>query len=156
MPAIIKKIKSAAHNRTTYKVGLLQAKAYRLLKAHTARGLSDHGASTIEWAFLGLLYDMKEGVRSSVLARELGVEAPFISNLSASLQFKGMVESVMDENDSRGRIVRLTQEGIVFVEKVEQEMQAHMRPLLKDISICDLVSYISVLETLVINIQKYE
>ena len=72
MMNIIQKIQTVAQNRKTYRVGLLQAKAYRVLKHHTAKALSEFNISHIEWAFLGLLYDAPKGMRSSALAKELG------------------------------------------------------------------------------------
>ena len=90
MIQILEKLKRASYNRKTYRVGLLQAKAYRILKSRTTKILEPFDISTIEWAFLGLLYD-KASLRTKVAARELGVEAPFITALVSSLKKRSFV-----------------------------------------------------------------
>ncbi len=154
MPGIFKKIQSATHNRTTYRVGLLQAKAYRILKNHTGKGLEQHGLSTVQWAFLGLLHDNKSGMKPSVLAIELGVEAPFVTSLVAPLKKKGLVDSKRDEKDTRSKSIYLTTKGTTTVESIEKELRSFMKPLVDGSSIGELLSYVSVLETIIENAEK--
>jgi MarR family 2-MHQ and catechol resistance regulon transcriptional repressor len=147
---ILKKIQSAAHNRTTYRVGLLQAKAYRLLKEETSIALKQYSISTVEWAFLGLLYDMKT-LRPKVAADELGVEASFVTVMFNTLDKEGLVSQKADPSDSRAKTLFLTNKGNEFVEKVEPVVRAHMRPLVSGSSVSDLLGYLAILQTIIKN-----
>ena len=152
---IIKKITSVAHNRTTYRLGLLQAKAYRILKDETSIVLTPHDVSTVEWAFLGVLLDGK-ALRPKAAADELGVEAPFVTAMFAKLEKKGLVAQKADVTDSRAKTIFLTPKGIAFVEKIEPMVRAHMRALVSGSSTGDILGYISVLESIIENESKKE
>lgn len=151
MANILEKIKIAVRNRTTYKAGLLLAKAYRILKVHTGSSLAPYGISTIEWAMLGLLFEHQNGLRSSHLALELGVEAPFITVLFSKLKKISLVDSRADAQDSRAKVIYITSKGKQFVPKVEKELSSEMRILIEGISKKDLVAYLSVLEGIIEN-----
>ncbi len=148
MTGIFKKISAAARNTTTYRIGLLQAKAYRVLKQHTAKALEPLDISTIEWAFLGLLTETPAGIRAAVAAEELGVEAPFVSALLKKLEKKQLIDAAEDTTDSRAKLLRLTKKGEAFVASTEQHLRAAMRPLVAGVSLSDLLAYISVLEAI--------
>lgn len=147
---VLTKIKSAAHNRTSYRVGLLQAKAYRVLKQKTMVVLTPLGISTIEWALLGLLADRKS-LRMSHVAQELGVEAPFITAMVLQLKKKNFIVLTKDINDSRVKSMSLTTEGNTFVTETEPIVRGAMRPIISGVSITDLLGYLSVLEQIVHN-----
>jgi DNA-binding MarR family transcriptional regulator len=153
MSGIIKKISTARRNRTTYTSGLLQAKAYRALKKWTTSALKSRNIATIDWALLGLLYEKKSGYRPGELAFELGVEAPFITALVTKLKKQGYVESKRDTKDTRVRCICLTKEGMEFVQDTEPFLREAMRPLIKGISIDDVISYLIVLEKIIENEQ---
>ncbi len=156
MMRIIKKIQLAAKNRTTYKTGLLQAKAYRILKHHTSKALEKHGMASIHWAFLGLIFESKGGIRSSDAAEELGVEAPFITKLFTDLHKKGLVRMNVDPTDSRARLINLTDEGVRFVPIIESYLRAEIGPLIKDIPLNELISYLAVLQKIITNAKEIE
>ena len=116
---ITKKIKIAVENRTTYKVGLLQTKAYRVLNRRTAKLLAPFGISPIEWAFIGVLSEMPDGARSSLLAEKIGVAAPFVTKLVKKLSKKNFVEEKIDQADERAKRIMLTKKGKQFVGTTE-------------------------------------
>jgi DNA-binding MarR family transcriptional regulator len=151
MSGIIKKISAATNNQTTYKVGLLQAKAYRALKKHTTEALAHLDVSSVEWAFLGILYDNKNGIRSSDAADELGVEAPFITATFGKLEKKDLVETKVDKTDSRAKLLCLTASGRQFVTSTETHVRSKMRPILTGLSAKDVISYLVVLEKIIEN-----
>ena len=150
MIQILEKLKRASYNRKTYRVGLLQAKAYRILKSRTTKILEPFDISTIEWAFLGLLYD-KASLRTKVAARELGVEAPFITALVSSLKKRSFVVEAKDPDDKRAKSLQLSDEGKLFVENTEKVVREGMRPLIQGASTTDLIGYLAVLEKIVTN-----
>ncbi len=153
MMGIFQKIQSIAKNRTTYRVGLLQAKAYRILKQSTAELLKPHGLSTFEWAFVGLLAD-NDSMRPKDAAYELGVEAPFVTQMVAGLKKKGLVQEARDKEDTRAKAISLTARGHDVVSKLEPIVRAGIRPLLGSISARDLLGYLTVLETIATNAEK--
>lgn len=142
-------IRTASRNRTTYRSGLLQARAYRMLKQHTNAHLADSGIIATHWALLGLLFEEKEGMRFSEAATELGVEAPFVTTLASDLGKKGLVMQMRDPSDSRAKRLQLTDDGRLFVERTERELRTHVRTLVPGISIDSLAGYFTVLESIV-------
>ncbi len=149
---MLKKIRMAARNRTTYRVGLLQSKAYRSLQQHTAGKLAPSGISPSDWAFLGLLYDNAENpIRPREIADELGVEAPFVTRLFEQLRKKGLVQKKPDPRDRRATLLFLTAQGREFVQRTEALLREETKGLLKDIPRGDILSYIAVLEKIIEN-----
>ena len=147
----IKNIKILSGNHTTHRVGLLQAKVYRILKTHTANNLITHNISTIEWAFLGLIHDNPQGIRFSDAADEMGVEAPFITVLIKDLKKQRLVTVTPDSKDSRVKLIFLSPHGKKFVTKVENELKEKMRPLINDVTVSEIAGYLSVLEKIIKN-----
>jgi DNA-binding MarR family transcriptional regulator len=151
---LLKKLKTAGENRTTYRVGLLQAKAYRLLKHHTDKKLIPFDMSSTHWAFLGLVYDATIGMRPGEIAEELGVEASFVTRLLNEFIEKGFIKRMTDEKDSRATLITLTEKGRVQVGKIEKYLRAEVAPLLEGISMGDLLSYLEVLRQIIENGNK--
>ena len=150
MIRMLHKLNLAKQNRTTYRVGLLQAKAYRILKSRTTQLLKPLGISTTEWAFLGLLHD-HGSLRTKAAALELGVEAPFVTSLVLSLKKRGLVSDAKESKDIRAKSLELTEEGVSFVETTEKVIREGMRPSIRGAHMNDLLGYLSVLETIVNN-----
>jgi DNA-binding MarR family transcriptional regulator len=148
---ILKKLTTAGENRTTYRVGLLQSKAYRILKQHTDKKLTPFEISSTHWAFLGLLFDAKTGMRPSVIAEELGVEAPFVTRLLNEFIKKGFVKKSADPKDSRSTLLGLTEKGRTQVAKIEKHLRAEIAPLIAGVSLSDLLSYLEVLSQIIEN-----
>jgi MarR family transcriptional regulator for hemolysin len=149
--SILKKLTTAGENRTTYRVGLLQSKAYRIMKQHTDKKLVPFEMSSTHWAFLGLLYDAKKGMRPGEIAEELGVEAPFVTRLLNEFTKKGFVKKTSDAKDSRATLLALTEKGRTQVATIEKHLRAEISPLIKDVSMGDLLSYLEVLRQIIEN-----
>jgi DNA-binding MarR family transcriptional regulator len=148
---IIKTIQIAARNNKTYRVGLLQDKAYRILKQTITKALSPYEITSVHWAFLGLLSDNSDGMRPNDAAKELGVEAPFVTILFKELEKRNFVESQPDTSDSRAKILCLTKEGRSFVEKTETYLRKEINHITQNVSAKDLLGYLTVLDGIVKN-----
>lgn len=148
---MLNKILIAISTYKTYQVGLLQAKAYRLLKQRTNRILTVFDISTLDWALLGLLAENPGGLRLSAIAEELGVEAPLVTRMIQKLQKKAYVEFKEDPTDSRAKIVGLTRNGAEFVKKTEAHVRKNMKSMLNEIPPADLLAYIAVLRKIIEN-----
>ncbi len=146
MIQIFKKIQNAIQHNKTYTAGLLQARVYRLFKSYTQEKLKKYHISTIDWALLGLLYEIPDGIRPSVLAEQLGVESPFVTVIIRKLRKLELVENITDKKDSRVKIMHLTEKGRDVIPKIEEYLKQETRKLVKDISRADLMTYLSVLE----------
>lgn len=147
---MLKKIITTLRQSNTYRIGLLQARAYRILKQETSTILQPLGISTVEWAFLGLLYD-KKVLRMKDAAQELGVEAPFITATFAQLHVKKLVQESRSEVDVRVKLLSLTDLGRSFVEETEEHVRKSMRYLMAGANPRDLIGYVSILELIIKN-----
>jgi DNA-binding MarR family transcriptional regulator len=150
------KLSRSIKNISTYRVGLLQAKAYRILKQNTAKLLEPQDLSTLDWALIGILYDSKEGRRMSTLASLLGVEPPLITRMIMRLEKKEIVRQKKDYEDVRAKVVTITSEGQRIVKKTEKILRAGTKELFHGVSIKDLLYYIFVLEKIVENNEKIQ
>ncbi len=143
---IIKKITDAHTGLTTYNMGLVQAKAYRILQQRTNAILEPHNITAIDWALLGLLHEAgSKGLRFAEVADSLGVEPPFVTSLVDGLKNKKHIDLVGLDADRRVKILVITAEGNKFVNKTEKMLRVKMRYLMKGIDIKDILTYRRVL-----------
>lgn len=136
---------------TTYQMGLLQAKAYRILRARTAMALKPYKLSTIEWALLGTLSESKPGMHFREIAKALGVEASFVTELLDKLIGRGLISTSLSSKDRRFKKARVTKLGHKLVSEIEKRLRTEMKPLLKSASIKNLIAYRAVLEAIIKN-----
>lgn len=141
-------IPAQQRNRTTYRIGLLQAKAFRILKSHTAKVLKPLDLNAAEWALLGLVYE-HESIRPSEAAHEIGVEPPFITTMVAKLKKKGVIRESVEVGDKRSKSIALTESGKKFVVETEQIVRKDMRSLIGGVNATDLMGYLAVIETII-------
>ena len=146
MSELFNKARTLLRNRTTYQVGLLQARVYRVLKQKTNGILAPFGISSLHFAMLGLLKEKKEGLMLQDIAQALGVEPPFVSELLRTLTKCGWVVTVANPKDKRAKVAELTPDGLAFLVSTERHTREHIRPLLTGISSGDIATYLSVLE----------
>jgi len=137
----------------TYNSGLLQAKAYRLLKSYISLTLKKYGISTVEWALIGQLYEVKS-VTITEAAKILDVEKPFATNLAETLRKKGFVKRLVDKDDRRSKRISLTDKGNLQVPIIESDVRGAMSKILNEVSVEDIFSYVKVLEEIVKNTSK--
>lgn len=132
---------------STYRTGILQAKAYRNLRHFMVRTLKDHNLTSAEWSILGVISEMVEngGIRVSDLAKMLDVETSFVTNMVKKLMKQGYAEYEYDEDDGRVRLVVATEKAQNKVVEIELHMRKEMRLWLEDVGDKELIQYISVL-----------
>ena len=148
---IFKKIVHAKSALTTYNLGLLQAKAYRILKNKTSELLLTYNISTIDWALIGLLLDKKEGLRFSEAALALGVEAPFVTVIVDILEEKKIVSRHSSLTDKRSKTIALTVNGKSLALKIEHYLKKETKFLVVGVSISELIAYRKVLKAIIEN-----
>lgn len=136
------------HTYTTYGIGLLQNRAYRILKERTAHILAPHDISPSDWGLLGLLYETKAPIQFSHIAQSLDVEPPLITRMVQHLEEKGFVERRQDTEDKRVFTVILTHSGGTFVKSTEKIVRSHMRGLIGGVGLRDLLGYIRTIDAI--------
>lgn len=136
---------------TTYTVGLLQAKAYRILKHASNDALKEFAISPLEWSFLGLLNDQPAGMRARELAEILGVEPPFVTVVVKKLKAQKLLTLKVDTHDKRAKTITLSAEGKKFIPKVEATLRAKTDHFIKGLNKLEILAYIKVLNTIVKN-----
>lgn len=140
-------IRNSLSHLPTYRAGLWQSKAYRVLKHYLTEVLSEHDLSMQEWAVMGHLYDAKE-MRHSAVSKLLGVESPLATTMVNRLASVGYVKRHPDPTDSRAKLVRLTPKGMKTVIEVERILRKDMKRFMSDIPAPDLAVYVRVLQKL--------
>lgn len=136
-----------AKNHTTYDIGLIQAKGYRVLKQLSASVLKPEGLTTLERAIMGILRRAKTGVRASEIAKELGVQPPLVSRIIVRMEKNKWIHVSLGE-DRRERVITLTEKSKRDMVRIEKLVRAAMRPMLVGIATRDLVGYLRTLASL--------
>ena len=147
---LLKDISFIAKNRTTYDIGLVQARGYRALKQMTATVLKPEGLTTIEWAMLGIISHHPHGVRTTEVAELLGVQPPLVSRLITKAEAGNWI-TVTKGADKRERILQLSQHGTSHITRIENLVRAQLKPLLAGVAPRDLVGYLRTLSRIAEN-----
>ena len=146
--SIFNDIENTRKNLTTYRVGLLQTKAYRKLKQRTSEALKPFNITSIEWAFLGMLHEYRDGTRSNELGEVLGVEAPYITSLASRFEKEKILKYTKDEKDGRAKKIQLTEKGHAQVVEIEAFLRKESKKWLEGISIREIIIFLKVLKKL--------
>lgn len=136
---------------TTYGLGILQAKSYRVLKAATSDHLLKTGITSVDWALLGTLFDAKEGMSLSELSEWLEVKAPLVTLRVNKLVDLGYLSRGVSNKDSRSRIVKMTVKGKKFVPMTERSLRDAVKLLFKGTSVRDLTGFVRVTSKVALN-----
>lgn len=134
-------------NFSAYQCGILQAKAYRLLRSSFAVALEPYEITVAEWSLLVLL-QKENGMRHSQIATILQVEAPLVTALVKQLERKRYIRRAEDPHDSRAKRLYLTKRGTDILPQLEVAACANMQSILGNISDDDLRGYFVVLEAI--------
>lgn len=155
MFSIVKKIASLnAKKLTTAQVGILQAYAYRALKAKTDEYLKEYDLTSSQWAILGLLQTRSKGMQPYEIAEILGVKKPYVTTMTSALLEKELIETQPSSEDKRAHFVYLTTKGQALVPIIEKSLRQSMKGLVKGASPRDLVGYIRVIKSISDNYKK--
>lgn len=131
--------------RKSYRAGLLQARAFRVLKKRTNDVLAPHDLNASDWGILGLLIDHPKGLAQKQIATEVGVKPPLVTRALAKLQNRHLVSLMVHPDDSRVRVVSITKQGRSFVDKIEKDMTTMLYDTFDGISQRDRLGYVKTL-----------
>jgi DNA-binding MarR family transcriptional regulator len=131
----------------TFEAGILQARAYRNLRAFMQDNLEKHELTMMQWALLGTIATAgPKGMTINELARILDVEGSLITNMVNTAVKSGIIQKRVHPTDSRVRIVLATKTGSQLVERVEAELRTAMHAWLSGVPRTALLSYLRTLE----------
>lgn len=131
----------------TFEAGILQARAYRNLRAFMQDNLEKYDLTMMQWALLGSIATTgSKGITINELAHILDVEGSLITTMVNTAVKTGTIQKRTHPTDSRVRIVFATKAGTTLVERVESDLRNAMRTWLKDIPRTSLLRYLRTLE----------
>jgi DNA-binding MarR family transcriptional regulator len=148
---LIKSLLDVKSEFSSYRIGLLQTKAYRILNQRTAEYLKEFNISPIQWALLGLLYENPNGLKFSEAAEALWVEAPFITEMIEPLETQKLIKIGRLENDQRVKILSLSEQGKSEVPIIESRLRKKIKPLLLGLSPREFLIYRKVMQQIIKN-----
>lgn len=84
------------------------------------------GISHSEFCLLNIIMDGKDGITVSEIAAELDVTPPAVSRSLRSLESRGLVSRETNLLNRRNTMVKLTENGRIFLEKSRKQMDTVM------------------------------
>ncbi len=141
-------------NTPTYKAGILQVKAFRILQSKVSQTLSKFDLNPSEWSILGLISASTNGIRLAEVASALNVETPLITALVNNLEELKLVERFNHPSDKRAKLLYLTPKGKHLIPLVENSLKETLFKLLEGVTQEELNTYRKVLEVIVTNSNK--
>lgn len=138
-------------NIPTYLSGALFMKAYRLLRANVTNSLVEYGINPTSWVLLGIIREAKDGIRLVEVANLMNVKAPLVTTLVQDLIALELIELLPHNTDKRVKLLMPTNEGKVFMKKVETTLEKSLSGILAGATPADLAGFEAVLEAIINN-----
>ncbi len=113
---------------TTYQAGVAQAAAHRTLQKYCDNILKPYGITKMQWLIIGTVLDAgATGVRISNLAATLGTTMPYMTTSVNMLELKGMLDRSDNKQDSRSKLVTVTDSFASQCETIERTLRDGLR-----------------------------
>jgi MarR family transcriptional regulator for hemolysin len=141
-------------NLHTYVTGTIQTRAYRLLRLQVVEVLGSFDLTPTYWSMLGVIFESKDGIRQTDVAKHLQVKPPLITMMARELQERGLVLSVTNQFDARAKLLTTTPAGKKYIKSVEITLSKTLDELLEGLTEADMLTYQKVLTTIIANGSK--
>lgn len=105
---------------TSIDITLMLEQAQRRVSRELDRVLSEVGASAEQWRVLDKLSDEK-GLPIGELAQQLSMNPPTMTKLIDRMVAAGLVQRIVDDEDSRRVLVFITDNGLVLFGKLSKK-----------------------------------
>jgi DNA-binding MarR family transcriptional regulator len=105
---------------TSMDITLILEQAQKRVSKELDRVLSEVGASAEQWRVLDKLSDEK-GLPIGELAQQLSMNPPTMTKLIDRMVAAGLVQRIVDDEDSRRVLVFITDSGLVLFGKLSQK-----------------------------------
>ena len=154
LKSALKKLVGSPTEIHSYSTLRLQAKTYRLIKNLLRPILKKNKLTSIDWCFLGLLFQNPDGLRFVEISHQMGVEPPFITDLAINIKKRGYIDIINHPDDRRAKIVLLSAKGKLLVESLEPEINICLDKISSGISSRENETYFNVMIRLIENIAE--
>jgi DNA-binding MarR family transcriptional regulator len=141
-------------NLHTYVTGTIQTRAYRLLRQQVVEVLGEYDLSPTYWAMLGVIYESRDGIRQTDVAKALQVKPPLVTMMARELQNRELIASVTNQFDARAKLLTTTPAGKKHIKIVEANLGKMLENLLDGLTTADMHTYQNVLTTIISNSEK--
>lgn len=133
----------------TYQLSLLQSKENRSVRTFLAKFLVEYDLKVMEWTLLGYVSENSNGgTKISDIASAFDVEISLMTNMLNQLAAKKLVKRTAHPADQRIRLIQITRQGSLLVNKIEHVLAERMANWLKDLDQTAFITYVEVLEYL--------
>ncbi|MGK9172441.1 MarR family transcriptional regulator [Yokenella regensburgei] len=105
-------------------LGMRMAMIVRQWRATIDNALADTGLTQSGWTVLMQLRQLGDNVSVSELAEVQGIELPPLMRTLSHLEAQGLIARTISPYDKRIRLLALTQEGTVMLEKITRVIEA--------------------------------
>ncbi|ADZ72223.1 MarR family winged helix-turn-helix transcriptional regulator [Polymorphum gilvum] len=129
-----------------------------LLNKTGTRALERHDVTTQQWAILGALVRDRwvNGIAVRDLAALLMVSRQNLTGVLSRLESRGLVERVVDENDNRSRLIRLTKAGWQRWADMQEDIAGFYADAMRDLSTNDMIHALHYLDRLRQNLRAVD
>lgn len=157
-------MKQAADETDTFGASLSNRLAFRLyqcanlLNKTGTRALDRHNVTTQQWAILGALVRDRwaAGIAVRDLASLLMVSRQNLTGVLARLESRGLVERIVDDNDNRSRLIRLTAAGWQRWAEMQADIASYYEQSMQGLSSSDKIHALHYLDLLRQNMRRLE
>ncbi len=137
----------------TYLSGMLFTQAHRLVRGRVYDLLETYNLNPTLWALLSIVSQSLDGVRSSVVAEQIGVKPPMVTMLADELVEQGLLRRVSHHTDGRVRILVASNKGNKLVGELENKLGKQIGELMNGLNEQEILTFQKSLSTIISNAQ---
>lgn len=135
----------------TYMSGLLFTKAHRLVRERIYALLEMYDLTPPLWSLFSMIQRSEEGIRSSNLAKELGVKPPMITMMADTLIEQGLIRRLPHHTDGRVKLLTTTSKGKKLSKEIENKLSGEIGYLMSGLTTQEVLTFQKVLTTIITN-----
>jgi DNA-binding MarR family transcriptional regulator len=131
--------------------GLLFTKAHRLVRERIYNLLELYELTPTLWSLLSMIQRSEEGIRSSTLAKELGVQPPMVTMMADTLIELGLIRRLPHHTDGRVKLLTTTPKGKRLAKEIENKLSGEIGYLMSGLTAQEIMVFQKVLTTIITN-----
>jgi DNA-binding MarR family transcriptional regulator len=139
---------------STLLVLLATYRAFGVLDRDQTEELTSSGLGNIQFNALVVLHRAMKPLTMSQLGDMMAVQPTNLSGIVKALRMKGFVQQQLNGEDSRSRMVSITEAGEMFLKEFLPNHWRHIEAIMADLSEAERTELVRLLERLVISIKK--
>ena len=131
--------------------GLLFTKAHRLVRERIYTLLEQYELTPTLWSLFSMIQNSDEGIRSSNVAKELGVQPPMITMMADTLIEQGLILRLPHHTDGRVKLLTTTTKGKKTAKEIENKLSGEIGYLMSGLTTPEILVFQKVLTTIITN-----